>query len=165
MGDLFCPSTEDFRINVCGYSGNVFVFGVFRTHTFERVNLLAEGFVILFMKQSLLNPSEPARYCSERFWKKIFFEVFTKLLNFPTWISRKLCNNNFLQLVLMILPRDYRVSRKWKKTGIGVFWQSNWSFRQLEVGKRIFSFFRRCWLLGGTKATIGICHIIWICKL
>ena len=24
MGDLFCPSTEDFRTKVCWYSGNVF---------------------------------------------------------------------------------------------------------------------------------------------
>ena len=116
MGDLFCPNIEDFRINVCGYSGNVFVFGVFPIHTIGRVIFLAEAFVILFMKQSLLNPSEPARYCSERFLKKSFFSNFlTKFLNFPSWSSCKLCNNNFLQLVLMILRRHYIVSRKWKK--------------------------------------------------
>ena len=83
MGDLFCPSTEDFRSKVCGYSGNVFVFGVFPTHTFWRVNDLAEAFLILFMKQSLLNPSEPVRYCCERFWKKSFFRSFYQTLQIP----------------------------------------------------------------------------------
>ena len=141
MGDLFCPSTEDFRSKVCGYSGNVFVFGVFPTHTFWRANHIAKALLIFFTKQSLLNPSEPARYCCERFWRKsFFFEVFTKLLTFPIYISCKLCNNIFLQHVLMILRRHYRVSWNWKKTGVGVFCQSNQSFRHLEIGKSIFSF-------------------------
>ena len=60
MGDLFCPSTEDFRIKICRYCENVSVFGVFKARPIEWGDLLLEVSVLLVMKPIALNPSDPA---------------------------------------------------------------------------------------------------------
>ena len=67
MGDLFCPSTEDFRTKVCWYSGNVFAPPYFSGSDVWKS--LPSTWRVLFLveKRKLLNALDAAHYCSERF--------------------------------------------------------------------------------------------------
>ena len=86
---LFCPSTEDFRLNSSEKIGNPFNFGVLFAWVFRNVCFPPWLFVFLIMNLPVTSPSGSNYYCSNCFHQN--FLVLVSFWNPPTRTSRWLC--------------------------------------------------------------------------